>query len=384
VKRMLPSRSSCAVAVLLCAFAWRIGIAADAAPQPTFADWFKTWQTEGAQREPEVQKIAGEAAVLKYYADVAADIALMARRQHTPEEQGWIQNFQCALDADQEDQAALVQAQQSLAGTPEGAKPSAQTAAAFRALFKGDIFRSDNQSHDENFRILPLADRNSVLTPCVGIVEIRIAPNSTSVVAQQLFDKADRLTRLFALQNDPAMAATARIISDARGRWDTFFKNVLLDEFPWEIMANDALGSRVSALRGTLATPPGAQLRLAHPVPVIVGQTQGGSGAQPRVAAEVFGWRSYDPKTYAPKWGVSSLFVLKGSSSESNGYGLLLAAKNVSIGVVVQDTERKRNGVSIVLGVDFAKLLNNDVQSLRDRKTTLENGWKSLLDATSK
>ncbi len=119
-------------------------------------------------------------------------------------------------------------------------------------------------------------------------------------------------------------------------------------------------------------------------MPVIVGHTQGGSGAQPRVAAEVFGWRSYDGDSFAPRWGVSTLFLLKGSSSESNGYGLLLAAKNISIGVVVQDTDRKRNGVSIVLGVDFAKLLNNDVQSLRDRKTLLENSWKSLLVAPGK
>ena len=45
------------------------------------------------------------------------------------------------------------------------------------------------------YRILPAAaNLNSVLKSCAGIMEIRIAPDSNSVVAQQLFDEANRLT----------------------------------------------------------------------------------------------------------------------------------------------------------------------------------------------
>jgi hypothetical protein len=104
-----------------------------------------------------------------------------------------------------------------------------------------------------------------------------------------------------------------------------------------------------------------------------------GTSFEPSLAVEALGWRVYDRNTYAPLWGVSILAALKTSSEHSTGYGLLFAARTFSIGVILRDTNKRSNDTQIVLGVDIAKLFNNQSSAMSIRSSELDKTFNGLI-----
>jgi hypothetical protein len=252
-----------------------------------------------------------------------------------------------------------------------------QQAAEADRLLRGDPFPPDDPGLRPEYRLLNESHR-FIDRQCPDH-EIVFSPQSPSVTARELYRLSDILT--ISLQNTrlPLMEATGAVIHDSRTRWDAFFKNAMLDQFPWETYANEWGRHWLSPLQGTLRQPPTAQLRIAHPTPVVIVDDSDGTSFEPSLGIEALGWRAYDTKSYEPRWGVSLVAVLKTESQDSTGYGLLFVAKSFSIGAIVRDTASDSNDVQLMLGVDIAKLFKNQSSASALRASELEKTWQGVL-----
>lgn len=220
--------------------------------------------------------------------------------------------------------------------------------------------------------------------PC-GQIAIDASWQGTAV--REIYKAADLLDQLRADAALPALESMARSVAESRARWNAFFDNVVYDGFPWELYANEMAKTVVPPLRGTLAQPPTAQLRMLHPLPLMSVSTQGATTFNANFGIEALGWRAYDSETYAPKWGLSALVSLKRSSDESTGYGLLATFRGWSLGVVQRDTARQDDELQIVVGVNVAEWIQRSrgdpvelLGAFETLRGELNRGWSSALD----
>lgn len=300
----------------------------------------------------------------------------------TDEELHWKLSFSCAMTANLSPAATATAIDGALHLSPEDelsneSRKRLKKAAEDDLLLRGDPFRPDDAGLRPEYRLLNQGHR--FIDAQCGNHEIVINPQSTSVTAKGLYRISDVLTTSLQAKRLPLMEATGAVIHESRTRWDAFFTNAMLDQYPWETYVNEWGRHWLSPLRGTLSQPPAAQIRVAHPTPVVVVDDSDGTAFEPSLGIEALGWRAYDEKSYEPRWGVSLLAVLKTESRDSTGYGLLFVAKSFSFGAIVRDTENNSNDVQLVLGVDIAKLFRNKSSASAARDSELEKTWQVIL-----
>jgi hypothetical protein len=350
-----------------------------------FADWQRVW-VDSAERHQLLStykaQIAAESLQV-VYAGLQKQIPGIPVT--TAEEKAWKRSFDCAMTANLVPGSTPTAIDAALSLSSENALSQAtrdklNMAAIDDHKLRGDPFRPDDTYHGSDFVLLH--NTNRFVDEQCPAHEIVIKPNSSSVTARELYRLADMLSTLLQISRLPLMEATATVIHDSRTRWDAFFTNAMLDQFPWETYVNELGRNWLAPLHGTLRDPPSAQLRLLHPTPVVVVDNSDRTTFKPSLSVEALGWRSYNTNTYAPKWGVSLVAVLKTESQHSTGYGLLLVAKSFSVGALVRDTEKKSHDVQIMLGVDVAKLFSNEGAVLGSRDELLKKNWKNILDCS--
>ena len=348
----------------------------------SFSEWrTNTWNE--AERAPTLKtyksRIATEG-LKAVYADLQDQVVGIPAV--TDEELHWKRSFSCAMTANLSPEVTATAIDGALRLSPEDELSNAsrerlKQAAQNDLSLRGDPFRPDDPGLRPEYRLLNQGHR--LIDEQCGNHEIVLNPQSTSVTAKGLYRISDILTT--SLQNTrlPLMEATGAVIHESRARWDAFFTNAMLDQYPWETYVNEWGRHWLSPLRGTLSQPPAAQIRVAHPTAVVVVDDSDGTAFEPSLGIEALGWRAYDEKSYEPRWGVSLLAVLKTESRDSTGYGLLLVAKSFSFGAIVRDTENNSNDVQLVLGVDIAKLFRNKSSASAARASELEKTWQVIL-----
>lgn len=353
------------------------------------ADTFKQWKEAWDKGERKVamttykNRISTEG-LQPVYADLQQQVGAIPAT--TEEERQWKRSFACAMTANLAPASTAIAIDDALQLSEEGEISSAsreklQQAAEADRLLRGDPFRPDDAGLRPEYRLLNQS--HSLIDSQCPDHEIAFLGDSTSTTARELYRVSDILTTSVQNTRLPLMEATAATIQDSRARWDAFFKNAMLDQFPWETYANEWGRHWFAPLRGTLRQPPTAQIRIAHPTPVVVVDDSDGTSFEPSLGIEALGWRAYDKKSYEPRWGVSLVAVLKTEARDSTGYGLLFVAKSFSVGAIVRDTEKDSNDVQLMLGVDIAKLLKNRSGAADARSSELDKTWRTLVDCAS-
>lgn len=353
----------------------------------TFQEWQKAWMQEGSNRGPTLRayknRIATEG-LRAVYADLQQQIGGIPAT--TEAERYWKRSFDCVMTSNLTAGETAVDIDAALRLSPEDELSKAswgklqQAVEADRKL-RGDPFRPDDASMRKEYRLLN--ESHKLIDRQCPDHEIVISPESSSVTAKELYRISDILTT--SLQNTrlPLMEATGAVIHDSRTRWDAFFKNAMLDQFPWETYVNEWGRHWLPQLQGTLRQPPTAQLRVAHPTPVVIVDDSDGTSFEPSLGIEALGWRAYDTKSYEPRWGVSLVAVLQTESQDSTGYGLLFVAKSFSLGAIVRDSASDSDDVQIMLGVDIAKLFKNQSSASTLRASELEKTWRGVLNCAT-
>jgi hypothetical protein len=363
----------------VCLVAWGAAFGADG----DFDTWFKKEWNGSVERTNALKQLEtvaadpsqGPGAVVRRLRDHVADAEVSSA------EQAWQSNMLCHMDRSYLDDLNHVQPGQALStGTTDAIKGKAGT---FKTLGGLARFRPDPATASRFYRIFP-----GSVAPCA---QIEIDPSSTSTVAREIYKAADLLSQLQADNSIPALESMARSVEEARARWNLFFENVVYDGFPWELYANEGAKSFIPALRGTLAQPPSAQIRLLHPTPLMAVATEGETTFKANFGIEALGWRVYDTETYSPRWGVSALVSLRESRDESTGYGLLATFRGWSVGLIQRDTAQKDNEIQIVVGIDVAEWIQKQrakgggslLGAFEELDKDLNAGWKSAEEAAS-
>lgn len=173
-------------------------------------------------------------------------------------------------------------------------------------------------------------------------------------------------------QANPADDLVNQQHGDPRNQpWGDFATNVTKDQFPWETLVNRWLFS------GNRSAPPHQQLRLLHPVPLIIGmkaeKEENGASVNPRMGMELLGYRHYDrDNRYTPLWGLSLITALRADTDNGHGMGILIGLEKFSFGVIAQENRYDKRELRIVVGTNLSHLLNNEAQGLRDSRGLVE------------
>lgn len=369
-----------AMVSVVCLVAWGAACAADG----DFDTWFKKEWNESVDRTIALKQFETVAADPSQGTDAVVHILRdrVANAGVSPADAAWQQTMLCHMDLDlsylgeldhvQPGQPLSTATKSAIQGKADGFKPLGGVAR----------FKPDPATASRFYRIFP-----GFVAPCG---QIEIDPTSTSTVAREIYKAADLLSQLQADKSIAALESMARTVEEARGRWNLFFENVVYDGFPWELYANEGAKSLIPALRGTLAQPPSAQIRLLHPTPLMAVATEGETTFTANFGIEALGWRVYDTETYSPRWGLSALVSLRESRDESTGYGLLATFRGWSVGLIQRDTAAKDNEIQIVVGVDVAEWIQKQrakggslLGAFEELDKDLKDGWKSAEEAAS-
>jgi hypothetical protein len=153
-----------------------------------------------------------------------------------------------------------------------------------------------------------------------------------------------------------AQLAELEATIDALARqWRSFFKNVTLQQFPWESALNGAL-DRKRAIQDI----PDWEWRVLHPVAGLVTYQSRTSSTGPSVAgAELIGVQCFDHKQdFKPTWGLSALWTVRTQEESSHGYGLLATYREFKLGFKHAKTLDGRANNQAIVSVNLARFLN--------------------------
>lgn len=351
-----------------------------AQPTAEFPNWAGTWGTsqERQSRLSEIEKLATPEAAIAAIRKSVQDLPAQGT------EERWKTIFLCHADT-------LVPRYRATLGSVAPGKALDDTDRStlkaehdrLGGVYNGSLFKpSDAGGTNGSTKIFTGHDRPN------DCGEISIPPTWTEEPAKEIYRNADLLSQLIFDGGIGQLKLVAHEIEIADGKWRRFFENAIYEGLPWELSVNELAKHALPPLRGTLYQPPSAQLRFAHPVPVMSVSTKGKTTFKENFGVEMIGWRNFDTWSYEPRWGVSALAALRQSADESNGYGLLLTFKSWSLGAVRRDTVRKGNEVQIVVGVDVAKWIQEKrvkVESAVDKYKSvydkLKSGWSDAKSA---
>jgi hypothetical protein len=207
----------------------------------------------------------------------------------------------------------------------------------------------------------PTSDLNRFRTAdSLQVEELAIPDDSPSQVAREVWTCG---TIAYRLVWDGAGELRRRHLEGfqtARQNWAAFRTHAMADAYPWESYTNAA------CFPGTLARPPGGQLRYLHPFAASLVSPRS-RVTLPVLAVELLGFRRYSPSTWEPTWGLSLFATPKAAENRKEAFGLLVSFRDFSLGLTAPQRIEGRRESQLILGIKLTRL----IQARRERFRSL-------------
>ncbi|MBF0379935.1 MAG: hypothetical protein HQL69_02900 [Magnetococcales bacterium] len=213
------------------------------------------------------------------------------------------------------------------------------------------------------------------------IMHFEVQANKKSKVASQLYCLSDNVYNLLYNERlEEWREASTKKIKEADQRYKNFTKEILYHQLPWEFFINEKMWNFdcktdvCKPLSGNLDTPPRRQIRLIHPIPMIpISFDNSQTNVNIRPVVEIAGYQDYIIKqdnSYALDSGMSIVWVPPTSEDERSGVGVLRTSNKWSVAITWQGSNKGKDGVNVLFGVDLAQLISNSsndkMKSIKD------------------